>query len=143
MADKTPTTQSGSGGTAVNRPESGTQGEKVDVQNLKDSLPQMGPGQATPGLEPSPMPSPTGDMPTQAGGRPPNAPAGVPSVLLGEGGPPTPAETPNAPAANPQAARITLLEQLVSSEEVSETTREWAKIVLEGLRGEPGDQLRA
>lgn len=142
MADKT-VEKSPTAGVSVNQPESGTQGEKVEEQRLRDSLPPMGPAQATPGLEPSPMPSPTGGMPAQSGGRPPNAPAGVPSVLLGDGEPPVPSEQPNAPAANPQAARISLLEQLVSSEEVSETTREWAKIVLEALRGEPGENLRA
>ena len=142
MADPTVEKSPGAG-VSVNRPESGTFGEKADTQALKDSLPAMGPGQATPGLEPSPMPSPSGGMPAQAGGRPPNAPAGVPSVLMGEQAPPIPSEQANAPAANPQAARISLLEQLVSSEEVSETTREWAKIVLEGLRGEPGVNLRA
>ena len=136
--EKTPTA-----GVSVNQPESGTFGEKIDEQRLRDSLPPLGPGQGgTPGLEPSPMPSPTGGMPAQAGGRPPGAPEGVPSVLL-QGEPPALGEQPNAPAANPQAARISLLEQLVTNEEVSETTREWARIVLEALRGEPGEDTRA
>lgn len=126
--EKTPTA-----GTSVNQPESGTYGEKADVNKLKASLPPMGPGQATPGLEPSPMPQPTPGVPAQEGGRPPNAPPGVPGALFA-GGPPTPAEQPNAPSASPEAARITLLEQLASSEEVSEVTREWAKLILEALR---------
>ena len=136
--EKTPTA-----GVSVNKPESGTFGEKADEQRLKDSLPPLGPGQGgVPGLEPSPMPGPTGGMPAQSGGRPPGTPEGVPSVLL-QGDPPAIAEQPNAPNANPQAARIALLEQLVASEEVSDTTREWARIVLEALQGEPGEDLRA
>ncbi len=127
--EKTPTA-----GTSVNQPESGTYGEQAAVNDLKKALPPMDPaGQATPGLEPSPMPQPTPGVPAQEGGRPPNAPPGVPPALFA-GGPPTPAEQPNAPAANPEAARITLLEQLASSEEVSEVTREWAKLILEALR---------
>jgi hypothetical protein len=120
--------------TSANQPKSGTYGEKSAVNDLKKALPPMDPaGQATSGLEPSPMPQPTPGMPAQAGGRPVNAPSGVPGALF-SGGPPTPAEQPNAPSANPQAARISLLEQLASSQEVSETTREWARIVLEALR---------
>ncbi len=141
MPDKT-TQKSPTADVSVNEPDSGTFGEKAEEQRLKDSLPPMGPGQATPGLEPSPMPPPTGGMPGQSGGRPPGAPDGVPSVLL-EGEPPLESEQPNAPRANPQAARISLLEQLISNEEVSETTREWARIVLESLRGEPGEDIRA
>ncbi len=133
MADPT-TEKSPTADTSANQPESGTYGEKVAVDDLKKSLPPMDPaGQATPGMEPSPMPQPTPGMPAQAGGRPVNAPPGVPGALF-SGGPPTPAEQPNAPSANPQAARISLLEQLASSQEVSETTREWARIVLEALR---------
>ena len=128
---------------SVNKPKSGTFGEKAEEQRLRDSLPPLGPAQGgVPGLEPSPMPAPTGGLPAQSGGRPPSSPAGVPSVLL-EGEPPSPVEQPNAPSANPQAARISLLEQLVSNEEVSDTTREWARIVLEALRGEPGEDIRA
>ncbi len=127
--EKTPTAD-----TSANQPESGTYGEKSAINDLKKSLPPMDPaGQATPGLEPSAMPQPTPGMPAQAGGRPVNAPPGVPGALF-SGGPPTPAEQPNAPSANPQAARISLLEQLASSQEVSETTREWARILLEALR---------
>ncbi len=140
MADNT-VEQSPTAGVSVNQPESGTFGEKADEQRLRDSLPPMAPGGGAPGLGPDPMPAPSPGVPAQPGGRPPNAPAGVPSALFGEE-PLAPAEQPNAPSANPQAARISLLEQLVSSEEVSDTTREWARIVLEGLRGEPGEDLR-
>jgi len=141
MADNT-IEKSPTADVSVNQPESGTFGEKADVQKLKDSLPPLGPGQGgAPGLEPSPMPQPGGGLPAQAGGRPPGAPDGVPSVLLG-GEPPSAVEEPNAPSANPQAARISLLEQLVSSEEVSETTREWARLILDALQDEPGEDLR-
>ncbi len=127
--EKTPTAD-----TSANQPESGTYGEKSAVNDLKAALPPMDPaGQAISGLEPSAMPQPSPGSPAQAGGRPVNAPPGVPGALF-SGGPPTPAEQPNAPSANPQAARITLLEQLASSQEVSETTRSWARIVLEALR---------
>ncbi len=58
MADPT-VEKSPTAGTSVNRPKSGTYGEKADVKKLEASLPPMGPGQATPGLEPSPMPQPS------------------------------------------------------------------------------------
>ncbi len=130
MADKT-IEKTPTAGTSVNQPDSGTYGEKKAINDLKAALPPMGPGQAQPGLEPSPMPQPSPAMPAQAGGRPVNAPPGVPDAIFAgglEGAP-----TPNAPAASPEAARLALLEQLASSQEVSETTREWAQVVLEAL----------
>lgn len=129
--EKTPTANQ-----SVNKPESGTYGEQADRNRLKKNLPPMDPeGQAQGGMEPSPMPQPSPGQPAQAGGRPPNAPPGVPGALLTPGGPPAPGQQPNAPRANPQAARLTLLENLASSQEVSDTTRQWAQLVLEALRG--------
>jgi hypothetical protein len=121
-------------GTSVNKPESGTYGEKADLANLQQSLPPMGPGGGAEG-GPAPMPQPSPAMPGRPGGRPMNAPAGVPDVLLGTEDAATPAAAPNAPGASPEAARLALLEQLASSTEVSETTRAWARLVLESLSG--------
>jgi hypothetical protein len=129
--EKTPTA-----GVSVNQPESGTYGEGADLTRLRQELPPMnreGFGSSTGG--PSPMPQPSPALPGRPGGRPTRLPGGVPGVLLN--GPPTPppAAQPNAPASNPQAARITLLEQLTNAPDVSETTREWARLVLDALRG--------
>ena len=59
--DKTPTQN-----TSVNKPESGTYGEKADLANLKSSLPPMAaPEQQGVGGTPGPLPS--RGMPQQEG----------------------------------------------------------------------------
>jgi len=131
MADeieKTPTAN-----TSVNEPESGTFGEKADLNRLKGSLPPMGAQVAEAG-GPAPMPNPNLSMPPQPGGRPTRGPAGVPGAIMGAGDAPTPAAQAQSQA-TPQMARVALLEQLANSQEVSNTTREWARLILEQLRG--------
>jgi hypothetical protein len=124
--------------TSVNQPASGTYGEKADEAALKadTTLPPMnqeGMGSATGG--PAPMPEPSVGMPGAPGGAPLSGPPGVPSVLLGAEGPLPPNQVPANPMANPAAARIALLENLASSQEVSAVTRAWAQGVLKSLRG--------
>ena len=126
--EKTPTAN-----TSVNKPESGTYGEKAAEARLKSSLPAMDPMVPT-NSGPAPMPQKQPSMPAQPG-RPTQAPMGVPGVLLSEGNAPGPMNQPAAPAPNPQAARLSLLEGLANSQEVSESTRLWAQTVLEALRG--------
>lgn len=126
--EKTPTANQ-----SVNQPASGTYGEGAALDRLKASLPAMDPAVPT-NAGPAPMPPPQAVLP-QSGGRPTNAPMGIPGVVLGGGAAPGPANTPVAPAPNPQAARLTLLEGLATSQDVSETTRQWAQAVLEALRG--------
>ena len=127
--EKTPTA-----GVSVNQPDSGTYGEKAAIADLEGQLPGAG---GPPGTSPEtgPLPPPPISQPGRPGGRPANAPEGGPDVLLQPGGPgstPEEAGTPG-PVSNPESARLALLEQLAVSPEVSESTREWAKILLEAL----------
>ena len=126
----------------VNKPASGTYGEKKELNDLKASLPPMNPGAGPTATGPSPMPGASPQMPADPGGRPLNTPPGVPSALMGKTDQPTvPLNTPlaqpqPAPMAGAQSAaqaRIVLLQALSVSNEVSEETRAWAKAVLEML----------
>lgn len=139
--EKTPTQD-----TSVNKPASGTYGEKADRERLRKSLPPMRPQQQA-GGGPAPMRGMPGRMPDRAGGRPVSAPGGVPSAILkptDQPGTPVnsprqlPQEGPMSPVATAEnivAARIALLQQLATSNEVSAETREWAKLVLEMMNG--------
>lgn len=123
--------------TSVNQPESGTYGEGADLARLKQELPpldRVGMGAATGG--PAPMPQPDMALPGRPGGRPLNAPQGVPDVLLQPGEVPGgQMPGPTGPTVSPEAARISLLQQLAESPQVSEATREWARLVLEAILG--------
>ena len=135
--EKTPTSD-----VSVNKPESGTYGEKADLSRLKQSLPPMG----IPGVEGTGAvaPAPTSGMkPPQTMGRPTGGPSEVPNVLmaptqrpdvpLNQSPAPAPAPLPpKALAANQQ--RMAVLEALSTHDEISEETKEWAKEVLEFLR---------
>jgi hypothetical protein len=123
------------GGPGLNKPTSGTYGERAELDNLKASLPPMAPA-AAPGAGggAAPMPDPDFRPPGMEPGRPGRAPAGVPPVLLEGDGPAAPAAPVDAPGAvNPQQDRIALLDYLATAPDVSEQTREWAKTVLEML----------
>lgn len=138
--EKTPTADG-----SVNKPASGTYGEKAELDRLKQALPTGqtapgGPGGPTPlqGPQPGPMP--------QDNGRPPNStmPPGVPGAL----GHPT--DRPNVPqsqrlqgpgvnpvtqAESARDARVATLMALTQSPSVSDATREWAQMVLEMING--------
>ena len=138
---KTPTQN-----TSVNKPASGTYGEKAELSRLQGALPDSGarPGGGAPG--PSPMSPGVGPGGGQEPGRPPgpSAPPGVPSVMMHETDRPSqPLGTPRADSSGPmqgaqtnQEARLIVLQALSDSEEVSEATREWASIVIEMLAGD-------
>jgi hypothetical protein len=118
----------------VNSPASGTYGEGVALERLKQQLP-----------EPSapPMPSGGGMPPMQSPGVRPatGAPApGLPPALL------APTSRPNVPAATPlapmggqmmpatgQQRRMQLLDALATSPNVSDETREWAQLLMDHL----------
>lgn len=131
--EKTPTA-----GVSANSPASGTYGEKAELNRLQQQLPPMnrpGMGAATGG--PAPMPQPDVQVPGRPGGRPVQAPAGVPDVIF-QGGPTQGPAAPMGPApapADPRAAQLTLLQQLSEAPDVSEETREWARLVLEAIIG--------
>ena len=133
--EKTPTQNQ-----SVNKPESGTYGEKADVAALKSSLPPMGSPQQQAGLE-GPGPLPDRGMP-QKEGRPTEGPALLPQGMMAPTQRPgVPISQPAAPgpapmppkqmAADPQ--RLAILDALTTHPEVSEETREWAKLVMESL----------
>lgn len=129
-----------SGNTAgVNKPSSGTYGEKADVERLKASLPSSGAapaaGQQLPPMSDAPVrPQPSLRPPTVA-----NLPPGVPGVLAAPTGRPyEPVDTlPTSPVAgavvNDAQSRLRLLDILANSPQVSEETREWAQRVLHAL----------
>lgn len=142
MADleKTPTAN-----VSVNSPQSGTYGEKADLNRLKQSLPAMGPAPSgDPAAGPGPLPGTPPSLPGRPG-RPMNAPEGVPDAIMGPSARPdvpvgTPLDRGAAPpssafanARSQREARVTLLQQLQDSPEVSEATREWARLVLETM----------
>ncbi len=133
--EKTPTQN-----TSVNKPESGTYGEKADVANLKASLPPMAAPEQQ-GVGGTPGPLPTRGMP-QKEGRPAEGPAMLPQGVM------APTQRPGVPISQPmdqgaapmppkqQAAdqqRLSILDALTTHPEVSEETREWAKLVMEAL----------
>lgn len=137
--EKTPTQNH-----SVNKPASGTYGEKADVARLKEQLPEAGkPAQGgSPTGGPPPV-RPSTSLPGGKPGRPPTAPPGVPTAVL------HPSDRPGVPLSQPltaptpplggaetaQQARIALLDALASDPTVSDETREWARIVLEMLLG--------
>jgi hypothetical protein len=128
---------------SVNKPASGTYGEKVELDRLRKALPDSG-------ARPSGGPAPAGAVPGGGGGAPtgdpgrpagPSAPPGVPGAMMHESDRPnqplaTPLSRPEGPMAGAQThqdARFVVLQALSESEEVSEATREWASIVIEML----------
>ena len=133
--EKTPTQN-----TSVNKPESGTYGEKADVAALKASLPPMGSPQQQAGME-GPGPLPTRGVPQQEG-RPVEGPSLVPQGAM------APTQRPGVPVSQPMAQgpapmppkqqaadqqRLAILDALTTHPEVSEETREWEKLVMESL----------
>ena len=130
--EKTPT-----GDTAINKPESGTYGEKAELNRLKQSLPPMdGQGQQPQG--PAPMPDRGGATPPRPTGRPVKGPSDLPSgIMQPAGGDPSrplsaPAQMPQRPAAADQQ-RLAILDALSTHPDVSQETREWAELVKEYL----------
>ena len=124
------------------KPTSGTYGERKELDDLKGALPPMGPGgESGPAAGPSPMPGANPQMPQQPGGRPLNAPPGVPTALLNKTDQPeVPLNSPLGGLAEPvpqaqsgQEARLALLQALAESDTVSEETRSWAQAVLDML----------
>lgn len=137
--EKTPTAD-----VSVNKPASGTYGEKAELGRLKQQLPDSGarPQGGPPGAAPMGGPG-SGGLSQGEPGRPggPTAPPGVPQALMHE------SERPNVPLNTPlqregppmagaqsaQEARLVVLQALSESDEVSDATREWARGVLEML----------
>lgn len=130
--EKTPTQNM-----SVNKPESGTYGERAETDRLKKELPSSGgpvegQQQAPPRAQASPNRPPVNmPIPEEAG------PTGVPNVMMHQGKGLNPVMPSSggvmAGPENVAQARIALLDSLANSREVSEETREWAQVVLEML----------
>lgn len=130
----------------VNRPASGTYGERAELDRLQKSLPTMEPGTGpAPGGQ-STSAQPVRPAPPRPEGRPQTgaaAPPGVPSVLLAPSTrPDEPVGTPLSPppmamggAVTSAQRRLQILQMLAESDEVSDDTREWAQIVLRQITG--------
>lgn len=127
MADAPNIIEQQPAGGPVNRPDSGTYGEKAALERLQASLPGMDPAAPAAPAAPPGQPGP--------GPLPPQAPAGLPSVLTEPTrNPGVPVSTPLQPqptvGADRRAQALQQLQILMSSPEVSEETREWAAAVL-------------
>lgn len=127
--EKTPTED-----TSVSKPQSGTYGEKAGLARLQQALPNTGGPQTQQGQQSRSMSQRTPQMPRQEPGRPGRTPPGVPSALLA-GGPlgqqqPQQQQQPNQAQA---AAKVAVLRQLATSNDVSPVTKAWAQKILEML----------
>lgn len=123
-----------------NQPTSGTYGEGAANDRLKQALPPtptpQGPQAPAVTMPPVGQPPVGGPAPM---GRPPGGqtPPGIPNAIL-EGGPPQAQAGPGLPTpavATPAQGRLLVLQQLASSGDVSDETRQWAQMVLKVLIG--------
>lgn len=131
--EKTPTSD-----TAVNKPESGTYGEKAELNRLKQSLPSTDGPQGPQSQGPAPMPQRSGATPPRPAGRPVKGPANLPSGIMQptDGNPNMPlSESPTPPVRHAQAdqQRLAILDALSTHPAVSQETRDWAEAVKEYL----------
>ena len=130
---------------SVNRPDSGTYGEKADLNRLKAALPDM-----------ASAPSPTGAQQGQASSAPP---VSVSPLTAGQPAPPSPLMAPtmmpdipvNTPLTDvpapldpsqlpPEQSRLMVLELLANNPKVSAETRNWAATYRDRLlRGNRND----
>lgn len=116
----------------VNKPASGTHGDKAELQRLEDSLPDPTDEAAGPELPPI---DPTGVRNVRSNRNAPGLP-GVPRPLLAPTNRPNvPVNTPlrrgGGPAQQTSAQRnLAIVDMLANSPDVSEDTREWARLML-------------
>jgi hypothetical protein len=121
-------------GGGMNKPESGTYGEKAALADLQKQLPVQDQQQPGPAMQPTP--GPMGGRPAPSSGLPPGlmAPTRQPDVpvstpLTGQSA----VGSPLAGAADVRQKRLLLLDALSQSPEVSPETREWASIMKQKL----------
>lgn len=126
------------------KPESGTYGERAELEALHQQLPSGAPaaGAPAPGVAPGPPPG----MPQ--GQRPASGPAGLPGGLLAPSGrPDVPVfspldeglpQNPMAGAVDAQQQRLLLLDALAEHPEASLEVKEWARVVREKLISRAG-----
>ena len=123
-------------GGGVNKPVGGTQGAKAETQRLADALPDPTP---PPGEAP-PEVSPTGVTNVRSNRDAASLP-GIPAPMMAPSNRPgvrvdTPLEAgPGAPTQTAAQKRLSQLDLLANSPDVNETTRQWAKLVIQQLTG--------
>lgn len=114
----------------MNKPSSGTYGEKADLASLQAALPQSDPLPPGGGPQPvPPMPPPPAGLRSQQ----PAAPGLPPALLRPTRNPDTPVNTPlEQPAQIPEGLdrQRRMLLQVLAERGLSAETREWAKLVL-------------
>lgn len=124
----------------VNEPASGTQGDKIDVERLRQALPPI-PGTPSPGQGPgsgpvAPLP-PRGAGPV--GASPDSAVPGIPGPILDPTNRPgSPLDSPvsgvpggGVPEMTPQQDRMRIISALAQSDDPE--VREWAELVQQML----------
>ncbi len=122
-------------GGGVNKPASGTYGEKTELANLQAALPQGEPPAPGPTVQPTPRPAGGGAGPTAPAGLPAglSAPTQRPEVPVGT---PLQAPAPTDPyagAVDERQRRLRLLEMLSQHPQASPELREWADTVMRKL----------
>lgn len=142
MADLTDVSQMPMSGPQPNEPSSGTYGAKAQVDALKKAI-----GMPPPNSGGAPGGAPAGppDMSTAPGGVKPSTPGGpfgLPAAIT------NPTQQPNVPSTTPLAAppvnpvagaqgqsqkNLALLDMLTRNPDVSDSTREWAQLVLNNV----------
>lgn len=123
------------GQTPINRPASGTYGEKAALDNLESALPTASSPGPMPGPAAGPTPmSPTNPVRSSRESKIPGIPAPIMKPASVE---PTPAGAMAPPSPVPAMSgaqrRLQILDMLATSPNVSETTREWAQRVMDIL----------
>ena len=127
---------------SVNKPESGTYGEKVDLSRLQAQLPSNG-AATGPASGPAPTLPPVSDRPVRPGleSQSPSPVPGLPGALLGPTQRPwepvtaAPAGVPQQLALTGAQRRLQILDALASSPDVSPEMREWAEMLRRILTG--------
>lgn len=139
MADMTDVSQMPLAGPAPNQPESGTYGAKAQTDALKKAIGMAPPSTGAPAGQQGPPPMsglPGGAKPQESTG-----PFGLPAAITNPTQQPNvPGSTPLAQPVNPVASaqtssqkNLALLDMLSKNPDVSDTTREWAQLVLSRL----------
>jgi len=121
----------------VGQPASGTYGEKKSLSNLQADLPTRPVQPAPPDQTPPPVsPKPVTPVRSSRDSQVPGVPA---PILDPTGRPGVPVNTPllNQPEPSPQQTgsqqRLAVLDMLANSTEVTDTTREWAQMMISVL----------
>lgn len=138
MPDLTDVSQMPLAGPAPNQPDSGTYGAKAQTEALQKAI-----GMAPPTGGPAGQqgPPPMNGLPGGAKPQASTGPFGLPAAITNPSTQPnvpgsTPLAQPVNPVANaatPSQKNLALLDMLTKNPDVSDTTREWAQLVLSRL----------